>query len=483
MLTKLLNIKKAEDKYSISSTLELLFLLCALVLINLIVFSFKWQFDFTKDKVYSLNKETINYVKKIDKATEIYFLCSAEALTNYEISQVDLVLKLVASKNKLINYKVVDPDKDPATLSKFNADATNNLKMGTLIVNRNNSTKIVDFLNLISYSFDENKSPTAQSLNVENSLLSALQYVEKGQNFKAYNILGHGESSFQEIMQMGERSFFNTLDEYNYTVEGLTLANKAIPADASMLFILSPKTDLDPSEKISLVYYLERGGKLLVNLELSENKLPILFSLLNDYGIKAKPSLVAEYQQDRLWIESNSNPIFFQVEFPSNDINKTIINKDGTVFVGGTLSLEVANPLLRTITITPLMKSSSKAKIVEVSDDGKTTAPIEKQATVAMLSQKKINANNNETVASVVVLTGRSDIMQKFDGPYWFGSLLSYLTGDKNHIQVENKSLVELPIRYKSVVIVFLIAFVFVLVVPISLIAIGTIIYFRRKNL
>jgi ABC-type uncharacterized transport system involved in gliding motility auxiliary subunit len=117
-----------------------------------------------------------------------------------------------------------------------------------------------------------------------------------------YFLAGHGEKDPESTDErQGYSGIAEALRRDNYQFEKLVLAQTSeIPADATMIVIAGPQSDLLEQEVPLLGAYLSsRTGKLMVLLDPSESLsqprlLPRLEGLLKEWGIEATPSVVVD---------------------------------------------------------------------------------------------------------------------------------------------------------------------------------------------
>src|SRR2546429_447889 len=78
-----------------------------------------------------------------------------------------------------------------------------------------------------------------------------------------YVLKGHGEREIGNTERPGLSRAKDELEKVNYEVKDLVLArDPKVPADASVLIIAGPRTDLFPQELEAIDAYLTRGGKV-----------------------------------------------------------------------------------------------------------------------------------------------------------------------------------------------------------------------------
>ena len=104
--------------------------------------------------------------------------------------------------------------------------------------------------------------------DAEQELTNGLIKVVQGTKNKVYFVQGHGERALEGSDQTGYSTIAAALKSDNFEFDGVVLAQvQAVPADATVLVVAGPRTDLFPAEIEMLKAYLARGGKIFFLLD------------------------------------------------------------------------------------------------------------------------------------------------------------------------------------------------------------------------
>jgi ABC-type uncharacterized transport system involved in gliding motility auxiliary subunit len=103
----------------------------------------------------------------------------------------------------------------------------------------------------------------------EQAITNALKKLIEGKTKKAYFLQGHGEHDPDDASgPRGYKGASNALADENFEVAKLTLAQAgAIPADASLIVIAGPTTDVLPQEAELITAYVKNGGKVMLLID------------------------------------------------------------------------------------------------------------------------------------------------------------------------------------------------------------------------
>lgn len=127
----------------------------------------------------------------------------------------------------------------------------------------------------------------------EESVTNAISRLLRTEVKKLYFLKGHGELSPASTEPQGFSVAKENIEKQNYKTEEVVLLQTAeVPADATILIIAGPKTDLMDTELEQIRNYLKRGGSLFVLLNPFQS--PQLCSFLKDYGFITADDIVVD---------------------------------------------------------------------------------------------------------------------------------------------------------------------------------------------
>jgi ABC-type uncharacterized transport system involved in gliding motility auxiliary subunit len=123
--------------------------------------------------------------------------------------------------------------------------------------------------------------------------------VVSGQQRKVYFTQGHGEKDTGSAERNGYNAISKALSNENYTVDKLVIAQQgSVPDDATVVVVAGPKNDFFPPEIDALKKYLDKGGKLLLELDPPDKAdappLPLLTALAHDWGVDVGNNIVVD---------------------------------------------------------------------------------------------------------------------------------------------------------------------------------------------
>lgn len=383
-----------------------------------------------------------------------------------------------------INLNVVDPDANPQLALEYDV-----VQDGTIVVEHGSGT-----------SARREKIFSSD----ENSLTNAILKVLKTQQQVIYFTTGHGEHSLTDPNPTGLSFASTLLSETNFKVESLNLSTTfagapvsgtvtntvggQLPLDTNVVVIAGPTKPFSAEEAGRIKDYLDKGGRVLIMFELGAD--PGLKDLFAAYGIEYKNDLVIDPGQS---VRGNAAmPVVTQ--FPSHEIN-TSLASFGVVFPR-TRSLSIAKNPPAGRTPTELFKSTASAcsKDFEAIKGSQQVPACDSNAdpkgpfTIGLVVETTPNPGDSNVKGRLVVI-GTTDfvtdnIMQlqgaNGDQLLW-QNVIKWLSGQSDLIAIPPKANAQASLGLLTGTDNALILWSNVLLIPVAIILVGGIIWWRRR--
>ncbi len=245
-------------------------LLGIFVVLYMLVLPLDRRFDVTGEKRFTVSEETNNVLRTVTKPIQISVFYHVDQRA--QVDAVGELLKSYQALNKLLNFELVELDREPMKAFKLGVG-----NYGEIVLQQENrKERIWDW--------------------TEESLTKAILRLHSNSFEQIYFTEGHGELSLDADERRGLLRLKERLMEENYEPLPSMLSEiKEVPENASVLFIVSPKVDFYEEEIEKLEAYLSRGGSLVVFLDpLADAKITFLESFLSKYGILAGHDIVID---------------------------------------------------------------------------------------------------------------------------------------------------------------------------------------------
>ncbi|MGN0363993.1 MAG: Gldg family protein [Bilifractor sp.] len=301
--------------------------------------------DVTSNRLYSLTDDTKNLVSGLDQDVTIYVL-DKESSSDETLNKT---LKSYEALSDHINVSYIDPATDPTFIQKY-TDDTSNIYMNSLIVVCGDKSKIVNFSDIYETSMDYTTySQKTTGYDGEGQITSAIDYVTGSSNPVIYTLTGHNETSLST-------TFTDAVSKMNIDLEDLDLMqNDSIPDDAEAVIINAPTTDLSSDDLQKLEDYLGKGGNLIaVTNYKATGDMTNYKALLSWYGVTLQDGVVMDSDSSRYY----QYPTYLLPNVESDTITSGITNG----YIMAPFSQEVTyNSDDSSVTYTPLLETSESA--------------------------------------------------------------------------------------------------------------------------
>ena len=270
-----------------------------LIAVNLVSGSLFKRFDVTATRKYSLNDDTVKFVKSIDTPIDIYYV-TAEG-------EEDLIIKtgaeLIAAANDKFTFTVKDPIQYPQFVYRYNKmqDITNN---SIIVVNGDDPDRFVYIDSEQMKIYSTNTQTFQQELygyDAEVEIAKAIVEVTQEKRATVYVTTDHNEVITNPTETDAERkgrvtpTFSDLLNLNAYKLKYIKLSTEgAVPEDCDILLIGSPMSDLTAEEVEAIKAFLTKGGTVMVSLLYNTDIFTNLQDLFKYYGFHFESGVLLE---------------------------------------------------------------------------------------------------------------------------------------------------------------------------------------------
>jgi ABC-2 type transport system permease protein len=471
------SFKDKNFKYGGYATLLFLFMLAILVVVNLLAAVLPLKFDLSENKLFSLSKETIAMLKKIDRDVTIYALYPA----GRENKSIVEVLRKYQDNSKRVSLKMLDPNKNPGFVKKY-ATADETPGEGSIIVLSGNNSKVIMVRDLYNtYMNEQTMEEQVVSLAVEQRVTGAVAYVTSNLSVPVlYQLQGHGENELGGDLQ-------KQLEIDNYRIKTVNLTTQPMPTDATILMINSPQQDITAAEAEKIRGFLAHQGRAIFLLDYTDAELTNVQSVLSSYGVNIARHIVVEGDSNR----HVGNPLIMLPEMENHAITKTNISNQMPVLIPVAQSIKNLDIKKRTVEITPLLSTSKKAwgktnpsSLSEVKDASDPQGPFN----IAVAITDKPTGKQDDSQVTKIVAVGNA----LFITPEYIARVpgnanllinsLNWLHNREEWQSIQPKSLLTYRLNMNAFQ-VLIYAGIVVLLIPLAIFITGFVVWLRRRHL
>lgn len=466
-------------KTGMYNTIIIVFVITIVILLNLFVSQLRITVDLTKNDVYTLTDDTISYIEDMDDDITIYYLVKEGS----EYKVLDNILNEYA-KHSDIKIVKKDPELYPQFAAQYTDEELSDSGNDVIVVNETKgSSRFIPFNDMYieDYSVNYSTYQTEQTytLDAEGRITSALQFVTEESHTKMYVVSAHDEEELGNSMK-------ELIDKANIQIETLdVLTASSVPEDCSMLFINGPQSDISETELNMYKEYLNNGGAAILTAGSFAADCPNYNSLLEYYGVETTGGVVIEQEGNYL----PNYPTYIASAFMSvtDEISSEFEMTDYLIIpVGQGLKIKDDN-MRSTITVSEIA-TTSEGSYARTDPNANTLEKIDSDIEGPFSTVIQAVDTYKDKTAKVVVFASPYMFLDEWIGYYSSKNsellldTLDWMRGeDVNSIAVPQRSLdaeyLDIPMGAATLWGVIIIGFI-----PLTLIASGFIVWYRRRN-
>lgn len=452
--------KTAGTKYGTYSVGMTTVVVAILVVLNLIIGQLPEKYlniDVSSTKIYEITDTSRELLNKLDKDVKMTVLAVKEDTDE----RICTFLSKYSGLSNRISVEWIDPVLHPSALTEYDA-SENTIVVSCEDTGKSTTVAFSDILVSDMYSYYYTGSYSESEFDGEGQLTSAVNYVVSDAQQQVYRMTGHGEAALPLTVS-------DLMDKNNYHVTELNLLMTGeIPEDCELLFINAPTKDLTEEEKTVLENYMAQGGDVLLLLgDTNSTELTNLSALMKDYGMEPVDGYIADPER---CYQGNYYFLFPELSL-SGGMTDGVTSE--MVLLMNAHGFLLTDPARDTISTTAFMSSSSNA--YAVTEENQTAGSY---VFGAVASEDK----SRFTVISAdsLIDTQITDTFTTIENTTVFMNAVTENFEDVKNISIEPKSL---AVEYNTVRYVGLFSLFVIFGIPLLILVIGFVVWFRRRRL
>ena len=459
----------------------------AVVVINIIVGiltdRFNLKADLTASGVYTLDEQTENYLKHF-LSTDIAITVTSSEKKFLDggdyFKQVNEILKKISNQSEHITLDYLELEKNPDFAAKF----SNETLSEAYVVVENKKSGRYSIITPVDYFGLEDETAMyyyyyygyiGQSL-IEQEAVSAMLYVSDDNPAKIVFTEGFGEK--------GADALENLLKKNGYEVETVNLLTGEIPEDADIVVVYAPTSDFNSEQLAKLDKFLDNNGELGKNVfyfaSTEQPKTPNIDAFLSDWGVSVGYSVIGHTNPEYLFNSSTYYMHLQQIaetDFTAQSLSKgNILGSD----LRPVYTLEGTSNELEV-----LMKTYKGAFLFPLDLEGEFSLSTAETGTYndVVISTKKRSENVSRVcVTGSDALAGKTLMSYENTGNQtFFLGVFDSVCGRNNGVSITPKSFEAVYFEMNAQTANVL-AIVLCIAVPVCVIAVGVVIYLRRRH-
>ena len=443
------------------------------------------KLDMTANSSYALQEDTADYVSHLSKNVKVTILMNKDEFESggsYMVQAENLLEKMESGSNGKLKLDYVDLTENPTFTSAYpDVDWTNSSANYLMVVECGEQYRVLKVDDCFEY--DEETyyyygSMQFTGSKVEQAVVTSMLNVTTDDKVVVDMITGNNEQDYSAIKTL--------LENNAYQVNEISLATQELEEDATIAFLYAPSVDLDEEAVSKLSGWLDNDGeygRTLIYVPTADKpSTPNLDELLNEWGMSVDRGYVFETSNDHL--VSSSKPYAFLVDY-TDYYTEGLKNSGIPVVVSDTHAVNVTDESKAHA----ILNTSDKAGIYPLDaeenwdyNDAITGEPIS-------VAAEGIKSNTDETESKLVVFGSyvmfNSNIMSfnSYNNSSYLMNLINTVSGkDDTGITIETKTMESTELGVADVATRSVIMIIFVIVIPITVIVIGLVLWIRRRN-
>lgn len=349
--------------------------------------------------LYEISSVSRSFMKNVTDDITVYVVAT-ESQTDNTYLWIREYAERYSDLSSKVTVKTVDPALYPNFLPAYTDEALSAAQTHLVIVNeKNGRSHVVPYSQIVYTQYTQEEllmfyyyygyTPDNPSFfDVENALLSSIDYVTMAKLPTVYYTTGHGEITFDATLT-------SLIKQENITLEALSLTEVTeIPADVDAIIINTPNKDFTAEEIAVLRTYAEKGGNVLLlsyyNTSLTDRYLTNLYGFAEEYGMTYHDVLVFEGNSSHYY--SAYGPSYILPQLTEN-IYTSAVPANTRLVMALCHDITVSELLPDGVTVTPLMTTTTsgyaKTEIKEDTTTSKEEGDIEGQFLIGAVGSKK----------------------------------------------------------------------------------------------
>ena len=449
---------------------QLLMLIIALVLVNLLSERFSWRFDFTEGRIYTLSNATKDILESLDEPVTItaYFTKGSQP----EIEKVrkdflDMLTEYANLSDGLLNFEFVNPNKDEQGEQQAMQAGIQPLMLNVREKDQVKQQRVFLGAKLAMGERQELIPVIQPGAAMEYALSSAIKKLAVIDKPKVGFVQGHGEPGLNAMVQANEQ--LSVL----YATEAVSLSQNENPLKSYETLVIVAPTDSFPDNELQqLDQYLQAGGNLLIahnhveadlqSMQGSLNKSNLSYWLAqkgllldNNFVVDASAGTVGVRQQSGFMTFTRQIPFHFWPQITkfedspaTKGLNQVVVQFASSIQYSGDTTAH----------FTPLLITSEKSGPIAAptfinlnKEWTNADFPLEGQTIAAVL--KGVNGNQQSSIVLFsdgdFAVNGEGQQMQQLpaDNVSLFVNAVDFLSDDTGLIDLRTKEITSRPLE------------------------------------
>ncbi len=521
---------KKKLKYGTLATVITVIFIAVVVVVNLIAGNLTTRkdlkLDLTKDQLYEVSQDTIDYVKSIKSDVEIAVMAKESNFTTGStyIKMVLETLKKYEQNSEHVEINFYDVASNPDVITKFSKYYNGEISEGKIVIASGERVKVLDINSLFVIESDNYGNSNITGYKGEQELTSAIMSVTDLNPVRvAFASKSNGSAIYHSDNSTSIAVLYSLMSKNGYEITEIDIMTDEIAAeDYDMLVVPAPIYDLSEDSIDKLDKFMYNDGNLDKDMvyvaDVYQYATPNIDAFLEVWGIDVGDSVVYESDSSRSQYVTISNGV----------IDAPIVSIGDAAYSEGlsNTKLPIAVPRSRPVealfdanvdrTVTALLTTSDSAYLyplemqsleeakakAEAVENGEETTEAETEAptefdpdaaeksthnVMAVATKTNIDSNNEAHTNNIMVIGGTAMLDQyltyanTYNNAEFLINAVNKMCGKESGMIIAEKNLSIQRIDITTSQIKN-IKNIVMFIIPLIVVAAGVVVYLRRKN-
>ena len=475
------------------------------VICSILADRFPWSLDLTPDKTFSLSEESLAVAQKVpdDVTISVFAEESFFSSPSTGVEEYNTVLRqfyhFTREYNNLTGGKVkteyIDLEANPALANSYKEY---DVSSGDILFRRGDRHRVISLNDLFSEEYTSYYESTVESL-VEQKLATNINSICGEKTITLSFLVGHGENekTIEALQKLYEMNGYFT-ETVNFS------SAQALSETTGAAVIVAPTKDYTIDEITRLRNWLNNNGKLDRHLLVFCNyaaSCPNLYEFLSvDYGITVTDKIIME-------TNSNNYPMDMSGSYPYWPITTveesklTMSTADKSVLMPLTVQLKTSmtdddeNEILTNHSLITFPESSRLVSLADLTNAESESDIVKEEAEeypiIGMAYAREITMIDNKPVYNYVVVSGSYQFAlqaaatqyENYENESLIVEPMRTMCNLGDTVMIFGKDLTAKTVTFSSFTATVLGLGVFTIGLPLVLIAVCLVVFFRRRHL
>lgn len=444
--------------------------------------SFPITVDLTKDKIFELSQESVDYIKTVEDDVEIMVIFDEREFENYGnyYTQAKNLIDNYQKHNSAISVSYIDPALNPSYAYDY---PDLQLTYGDILITANDNVEQISIFDLFVTQYDQQSGQTyITSSKAEHVITSTIMRAMTEEKVKITFLTGH-----EEVKNV---AFEELLVENGFEVIIQDILTEEIDKTADIAIMLGTRRDPDVEviEKLNdFIFNDGLNGKTLVCSPVAQvAEIPNLVKFLEQMGIGIGDSIIMESDASYML---NNYPYVILADYTSDEYIDEYIRRTNVVL-----------PVAREISVLFEYQSGFQVETLMTFSKGSYAMPTGAAANwrpnandfkehPAIIRSQFLQYDGLTPLISSVIVPGSSEIFadsfiasQSVANAEYILSAFNTITQRQDVIYIAPKNIENNQLGITSQMDVIVLIGIFIVAIPLISLIFGFAMYFTRKN-